>query len=167
MWEISVAVIAAAFVVLTVYLIMTLRTARESMQQMNSTIERLEQQVDGLSGEAQQLLKNSREMTADLQGKVKSLDGVFATAQQLGNSMQRVGSAVEQAGEAVHEVTSSVKQVSTAVSHNVTNKVQRAAAGNANTIDMAITFLTSGLQLWNTLKETNKRGEEQHVGKQQ
>lgn len=103
--EWSVAVIALSFVVLVIYSIRTLHAAKQSMEQVNQTLQNVQRQLDELGQETLQWMQNTNRLTTDVQKKLKSTDSFF----------QSVG----QTGEAVEQVTATVKQVSAAITANV------------------------------------------------
>ena len=69
--ELSVAVIAVAFVALTIYLIIALRSVNDSVQQVSKTLEKVQQQVDEVTRETVVLMRTTNQITEDLQKKIK------------------------------------------------------------------------------------------------
>lgn len=114
--NVSVALIAVAFVVLVYYLVVTLRSARKSLDQLNASMERVEKRVEDLSEESIRLIQSTKQLTDDVHVKIQSFNTLFQSANRI--------------GEAVNEVTTSVKQVSSALSHSVTGSVQKAVSIN-------------------------------------
>jgi uncharacterized protein YoxC len=109
--DISVLVIALAFAVLVGYLVVTLKAASRSLNQVQETLVRLEKQVDDLSQESVKLIQTTNLLTEDVHRKVRTLDSLFQSANQV--------------GDAVHEVTTSVKQVSAALSSSFAPRVEK------------------------------------------
>ncbi len=103
--EYSVAVIALAFVALTVYAIRALKSARASLEEANRTTKLIQQKLDQLSEESIQLVRSTHRMTEDLQAKLNSTNSLFK--------------AIGQTGDTVHQLTSSMKQLSASVSQSV------------------------------------------------
>ncbi|MBP1988973.1 DUF948 domain-containing protein [Paenibacillus eucommiae] len=99
--EWSVAVIALAFVVLVVYLIITLRSLSAMIQNTSQTLSNVEKQVGALTTDTSELLQHTKEIVVDVQGKLQAMNSAFAS--------------FKQSGEAAKEVTTSVRQVSSAV----------------------------------------------------
>ncbi|ANY74364.1 hypothetical protein BBD41_18275 [Paenibacillus ihbetae] len=96
--QISVAVIAVAFAVLVVYLIKTLKAATQSLEKVTQTLQEVQKTIDELSYEVKQTIRNTNDITVDVQHKMKQIDPVMDTVRNL--------------GEALSEVTYAVKQVS-------------------------------------------------------
>lgn len=145
MIEISVAVIALAFAVLVVYLVVTLRTASRSLNQVQQTLVHLEKQVNDLSQESVKLIQTTNLLTEDVHKKVRSLDTLFQSANQV--------------GDAVHEVTSSVKQVSAALSSTFVPRVEKTAQSGNQPVSEVMQWvsLTMGLyQKVRALRSTKK-----------
>ncbi|MDU4697408.1 MULTISPECIES: DUF948 domain-containing protein [Paenibacillus] len=125
-WEISVAVAAAAFVVLVVYLIKTLRAAERSLQTTTDTLREVQKTIDELGTEVQHVVRQANDLTGDLQHKMKQIDPLMES--------------VKHAGEVLSEVTLATKQVSAAVASRIASrprmakrKVQTAESAAAET----------------------------------
>jgi uncharacterized protein YoxC len=136
--EISVAVMAAAFFALAVYLIGTLKSARSSLDQANETLACIQQQLNEVSEETVKLLRHTDDLTVSLNEKVKSADPLFRS--------------VNQVGEALHEVTSSVKQVSAAVSQSLVGSVEHAVHNNRSTMTEAAEWAAIAANVWHKWK---------------
>lgn len=99
--QISVAVIAVAFAVLVFFLIKTLKAATSSLDKVTQTLQEVQKTIDELSYEVKQTIRNTNDITVDVQHKMKQIDPVMDTVKNL--------------GEALSEVTFAVKQVSSGV----------------------------------------------------
>lgn len=97
-WQISIALIAVAFVVLVVFLIRTLRAAEQSLHTSAQTLQELQMTINELSGEVKQVVRQANELTSDLQRKMDQVDPVLES--------------VKNVGEVLNEVTLAAKQVS-------------------------------------------------------
>ncbi|MNO86106.1 hypothetical protein D3C76_774960 [compost metagenome] len=97
-WQISVALIAAAFVVLVIFLIKTLRAAELSLHTTAQTLEDVQKTIDELSVEVKQVVRQANVLTSDLQHKMDQVDPVLES--------------VKNVGEVLNEVTLAAKQVS-------------------------------------------------------
>ena len=125
--QISVAVIAAAFAVLVFFLIKTLKAATVSLEQVNQTLQEVKKTIDELSYEVKQTIRNTNDITVDVQHKMKQIDPVMNTVKNL--------------GEALSEVTYAVKEVSSGlVSRFRHNRIEKktspasAAISSANSV---------------------------------
>ncbi|WP_036720029.1 DUF948 domain-containing protein [Paenibacillus sp. JCM 10914] len=120
--QISIAVIAVAFVVLVFFLIKTLNAATQSLDRVNQTLQDVQKTVDELTYEIKQTIRNTNEITVDVQHKMKQIDPVMDTVKNL--------------GEALSEVTYAVKQVSSGLvsrfkQSKVEQQVEKVAAPQA------------------------------------
>lgn len=113
-WEISVAVAAATFVVLVVYLVKTLKAAEQSLQSTTETLREVQKTIDELGSEVKQAVKQANDLTGDLQYKMKQLDPVLES--------------VKNAGEVLGEVTLATKQVSAALAGRIKSRPKAAKA---------------------------------------
>lgn len=142
--EISVAVIALAFVVLVVYVVKTLMATEKSMNQLNDNLLQMKEQVDQLSKESAELIKNTNMVTVDLHKKSKSLDGLF--------------SSIEETGQALHQVTSSVREVSTTLSNSFKQSAQYSMQ-HQDRITEILKYVSLGLNLWQQWQAQKKEPE--------
>lgn len=109
--QISIAVIAVAFAVLVFFLIKTLKAATGSLDKVTQTLQEVQKTIDELSYEVKQTIRNTNDITVDVQHKMKQIDPVMDTVKNL--------------GEALSEVTFAMKQVSSGVvSRFKQNKVE-------------------------------------------
>lgn len=72
--EISALIAALAFAVLVVFLIQTLRSAKQSLDKASRTLEDVQQTVQMLSGDLQAIARNANHMTEELQGQLKKIE---------------------------------------------------------------------------------------------
>lgn len=100
-WELSLALIAVAFVVLVVFLIKTLKAAEKSLDKTSQTLEEVQKTIDELSYEVKQVVRQANDLTGDVQHKMKQIDPVLES--------------VKNVGEVLSEVTLAAKQVSTSM----------------------------------------------------
>ncbi|RKN85420.1 DUF948 domain-containing protein [Paenibacillus ginsengarvi] len=149
--QISVACIATAFIVLVVYLVAALQTARASLKQVNETLVHIDAKLDAVTGETVKLMQQTQQIADNVQGKMNSLDTLFHS--------------IGQVGESVSEVTASVKQVSATVSNSVRlagDKVNR----ERNTTAELMEWASLALHLWRKW-QSRKRPDIQQQKQQQ
>lgn len=96
-WQISVAVVALAFVVLVFFLVRTLATLQKSLTEINHTLTEVREDLNGVSTEVKGLIRNTNQITLDLRTKMKSLDSVFDTVDNVGATLEVVTSTVRNA----------------------------------------------------------------------
>ncbi len=108
---ISVAVIAAAFVALVVYLIKTLLAAKESLEKTTQTLQEIQKTVDELGYEVKQVVREANDITRDVRHKMQQIDPVMESVKHL--------------GEALSEITLAAKQASAAFIHKFKRGTER------------------------------------------
>lgn len=145
--QISVAIIAVAFVALVIYLILALRSVRESMEQANQTMANLERQLEQVSGEAMKLMISTTQLTDDMNRKIKHVDGFFES--------------INDVGQAVQQVTSSVKQVSATVSQSFSGSIQQGVHTHKNKIDEVVQWTNVAINLWQKLSSLKSKKEKE------
>jgi uncharacterized protein YoxC len=131
--EISVGIIALSFVFLVFYLIRTLLSVQGSLKLLGSTMVHMQQQIDELNRETVNLIRNTNQITLDVQKKSKSLDALFHS--------------VENAGLAVEQVTESVREVSSTFAQNMKQKVTSVDL-KQDKLSEVIRLTTIGIGLW-------------------
>lgn len=94
--EISVAVIAFAFVILVIYLITMIKALNTTLGQVNQTLSETRKQMDELGGQALKVIEHTNQISYDVKKKIEAIDPVF--------------NAVEDVGEILEHHTSSLKK---------------------------------------------------------
>lgn len=143
--ELSVALIAIVFVVLAVYMITTLKSAKASLDQANQTLVRIQEKLDIMSGESEKLIRNTNRLTEDLHGQIRSLNGLFTSVREVSESIQ--------------EVTSSFRQVSSTVSKSVVNNVEQAVSRNQKKMADLTEWAVFAFRLWQKWKQARNEAE--------
>lgn len=138
-WEISVAVIAAGFIVLVYYLVRTLLAAKASLQRTDETLQQIQKELSEVSQETVKLLRATEVVTNDIEGKLKTLDPLC----------QSIG----QTGEAFRQITNTVRQVSSTVSTSAHTAQQ---AVQSSRISDLIKWTVAGAQLWSSWKKSRE-----------
>ncbi|GGD09850.1 DUF948 domain-containing protein [Pontibacillus salipaludis] len=96
MLEWSVAIGAIAFVVLVVYLVLTLRKVMTTLAETEETLSDVRKSVNGITEEAEELLNEANQISVDVKGKMEAVDPLIESAHDV--------------GDMIHEVTSSMKR---------------------------------------------------------
>lgn len=109
--EISALIAALAFVVLVVYLIKTLVSARSSLDQATQTLADIQRTIDAVSSDVKEVVSTANEMTSNIHVQVKKLEPVVDS--------------VENVGEALEEITSVLRSVSVGVAKGVRKAASR------------------------------------------
>jgi uncharacterized protein YoxC len=137
--EISVAIIAVAFVVLVAFLIVTLRSMSALLVQTNTTIQDVRYEMKGIAKEASDVLRHTNAVTADVLSKLHSLEPTFDS--------------VKQVGEAVEEITSTVKHASVSVAKTIRDKVDEEAQHSAKSkLETALKAIPLIVDVWQQFK---------------
>jgi uncharacterized protein YoxC len=139
-YQISVAAIAIAFVVLVVYLIRTLKSLTVLIENTNQTLTRVEQQVGAVTSDTTELIQHAKEIVVDVQGKIKKMDSAF--------------SSLKQSGEAAKEVTLSVRQVSSALAQFIHSRRKPEPATWVDHMTDMIKAAPIVLDVWHKLKKS-------------
>ncbi|RIW31369.1 DUF948 domain-containing protein [Bacillus salacetis] len=92
----SAVIAAVAFSILVVYLILTLRKLMSALDETKETLHDARSAVNGITDEAEELIHSANQISADVKGKMKAVDPLIESAQDV--------------GEMLHSVTSSVKR---------------------------------------------------------
>jgi uncharacterized protein YoxC len=138
--QLSIAVIAIAFVVLVVYLIITLRSLTGLLDNANQTLTRVEHQVGAITSDSAELIGHAKEIVVDVQDKINKLESAVAT--------------FKQSGEAAKEVTSSVRQVSSAVAQFIRSKRKPEPATAVDRVTEIIRTIPVLVEVWHKIKKT-------------
>lgn len=85
---IAAGIAALAFVILVVYVIITLKATRQTLNDVSGTLQGLEKQMQGVTSEATQLLNKTNRLAEDMNQKSSKLDSLFEGAKGIGNTLQ-------------------------------------------------------------------------------
>ncbi|WP_068775464.1 DUF948 domain-containing protein [Paenibacillus sp. FJAT-26967] len=138
-WQISVALIAIAFVVLVVFLVKTLRSVTELVAQTNQTIQQVQQQLTVVSQEANELIRHTNEVSVDVRNKLQALDKTFYT--------------IKNVGDVVNEISTSVRQTSATVTSSMRNKVEKELNSPKSIVNRIAPLVPVALDMWKRIKQ--------------
>lgn len=99
--ELSVALVAIAFAVLVFFLIRTLSSAKESLDNVSQTLKEVQKTIDELTYEVKTTVRHANDITADVQTQLHKVDPIMDSVKNL--------------GEVMNELTLTAKQVSVTV----------------------------------------------------
>lgn len=94
--KISVASVSGAVVYLIYNLNQTLKKGMGTLEETNKTLEEVRNAVHGLTDESKRLIHKANQITVDVQGKMRNVDPLLESAQDV--------------GEMIHDVTHTIKQ---------------------------------------------------------
>jgi len=107
----SVALIAVAFLVLVIYLSVTLKSLRGTLNSVTDTLKGLEKQLEGVTSETTLLLRKTNALADDLQQKTKSLNSVVE--------------AVKDVGVTVHKFNGTLQTITHSVDQQIENSKEK------------------------------------------
>ncbi|MDV2684733.1 DUF948 domain-containing protein [Alkalihalophilus lindianensis] len=113
---ISAIIVAIAFAVLVGYLVLTLKSANRTLDHVANTMAGLEKQVNGITHETELLLSKTNRLADDVQQKTESLNTVFASVKELGDSVQQVNRSIRHvSGVVSNQAVKQSEQIAQAV----------------------------------------------------
>lgn len=136
--QISIAVIAVAFLILLYSLIQTLKALRAGLDEMRQTIGTLRTEVTQISVEVKEAVHNTNAMTLDVREKLSSLDVLFASVNDIGH--------------ALHSFTGAARESAASVVASIKNESKKPPEepGIVSTIYNGV---ISSIRVWNKLKK--------------
>lgn len=93
--DISVAVIAVAFVVLVIFLIIGIVKSQKTLKEVNRLLHSSKKELDEISVESLKLIKNLNDTTVDLKKKLHALDCLFKPLTEAKDRMEDDGKKVK------------------------------------------------------------------------
>lgn len=124
---------AAAFIICMIFMIRTLTAARSSLEQVNQTLTQVRQVLEDSVDPAKQLIASGTSLTEEVRGRIKSLEGLF-------DSVNQVGAAAGEAAEVLKNATTmATKSIS---------GVQRTAQTHQKRLQDGVEWVTTGIELW-------------------
>jgi uncharacterized protein YoxC len=93
--SISIAIIAAAFLVLVIYLVKTLKALQGTLEGVSKTLSGMEQQLDEVSKETTTLLKKTNLLADDIQSKVENLNSVVDAVKDVGGTINKFNTSLK------------------------------------------------------------------------
>lgn len=150
LWEIGVIIIAVAFAVLTVFVVLTLRTVQETLKETNRTIKDLKEDVNEVTIEVRGLIRSTNQITMDVRSKMKTLDPLFDSVENVGGALEGVTASIRQASASLRDnfkrSSAVVKQEQVEVPASV-QEVQQDSK-----LHTALHFINSAYDLWQRYK---------------
>lgn len=137
--QISIAVIAVAFLVLLYSLIQTLKVLRGALDEMRQTVGSLRTEVTQISVEVKEAIHNTNAMTLDVRTKLSSLDVLFASVNDLGH--------------ALHSFTGAAKESAASVVATIKGHNKRKPEGEPGLISTVYDGVISTIRVWNKVKK--------------
>lgn len=137
--ELSIALIAVAFVVLVIYVIITLRHLSGLMVKTSHTMESVEKQIATFAEDTKDILHNTKEITKNLKEKLEALDSGFAT--------------IRETGEVANEFVSSIRKVSSSFQRAVNNSLHTLSSGEQSTFSGIVQTIPVLMNIWRNFRK--------------
>ncbi|MGO4499226.1 DUF948 domain-containing protein [Paenibacillus sp. 2RAB27] len=137
--QISVCVVAVAFVFLVFYLIQTLKSLKHSLDEITSTMGQMKNEVTEISSDVKDVILNTNEVAIDMRMKLSTLNHLFGTVQDVGQVLHELSSSVKQSASAL---IASVKPIETSGKTSPLNGKLKAILQGA----------TMTLEIWDKIK---------------
>jgi len=99
--QISAVIVAVSFVILTFYLIQTLKSLKGSLDEMTLAMGQMKNEAKEISEEVKEMIGNTNDIAVDMRMKLSKLDHAFGS--------------VNDVGQAVHELTSAARQTASSL----------------------------------------------------
>lgn len=106
--EVCIAVSTIAFVVLVIFLVMTLRNSCATLKKTKHTLTKVEGELKEISAESVILLKNVNDLTVDIKEKSESLNFLFTPLLKLSHGKSHKTNTYEKLTEVINYVTDAV-----------------------------------------------------------
>ncbi|MCR8643834.1 DUF948 domain-containing protein [Paenibacillus sp. N1-5-1-14] len=131
---------AVAFIVLVVYLIITLRAAKRTLRHMERTLSQASETIDLTAKHSRQLMRSWRGLSEEIYLDARSLRGVVE--------------AISGFGKVVREFTESLSRISTWLSKvGEPAKAEKKAEMKATAAEAAVDWFTLGTELYRKCRE--------------
>ncbi|TCN01195.1 uncharacterized protein YoxC [Paenibacillus sp. BK033] len=146
--QIIIAVITVAFVILMFFLIQTIKALTATLNEVRNTVGELRTDVSMISGDVKEMIHNTSEMTMDVRTKLRSLDVVFATVHDIGQTL--------------HSFTGVMKETAAGLVTSIKSKSQREiidsesarpSSGSGKVTAAIADGIISSLRIWRKLKQ--------------
>ena len=140
--DISIAVIALAFVALVIYLIVVIKSLRVTLGQVNQTLIEARKQMGELGVQAQKVMEHTNQISFDLRHKVEAFNPIF-------NAMNQAGQVLE------HKATEFKKDFINLSSLAIEDEEKKKKTQVRGWMTMAALFELAGIgvSLWKKLKK--------------
>ncbi len=145
--QICIAVIAVAFVVLMYFLIQAVKTLTGTLEETRKTIGQLRTEVTQISVDVKEAVHHTSAMTQDVRTKLKSLDSVFSSVNDIGHAVQAFTGAAK---ESAASISAKLRKTSKPAIQNVTVTPEPPP----QTLSAIYDGIVSSIRIWRKLKKT-------------
>lgn len=144
--QISIVIIAIAFVILMYSLVQTLKILKDALNEIRLTIGQLRTDVSQITVDVKEAIHNTNAMTLDVREKLSSLDVVFETVNDIGQTIHTFTRAAKES--AVGLVTPKKDSDKDSIRNESSNHAIKSGVGSA-----IIDGVVSSLRIWNKIKK--------------
>lgn len=97
----SAIIAAVSFLLLTIFVIITLKSAKQTMADVSSTLQRVETKISGITEKSEQLMETTNNIAKDAEQKLQALDGIANSANHLGQSTYNMNHSIQQVSDKI------------------------------------------------------------------
>ena len=153
--ELCIAVIAIAFVILVIYLIITMKVVRITLVQLNHTLIEGRKQLTELAIETKRVIRHGDQISIDIDEKINAFTPLFKTIKNLGKILEDNTSSFENAlSKKVHSVISSQKDIfNSRRSLNENLNEKESITNSVKILEDVLKVTAIGIRLWQNIKK--------------
>ncbi|MDF2723323.1 MAG: hypothetical protein K0Q59_2998 [Paenibacillus sp.] len=142
-WQISLILVALAFVVLVFYLVQTLKSLRGSLDEIRNTMVDMKGELAQVSTEVKDVLYNTNQMAVDVRTKLHDLGPLFSSVSDVGNMLS--------------DLTTTVRQSASSVASVINAGRKQAMAKAPSKIGIVMKGVPVVIELWKSLKAAKSK----------
>ncbi|MBB6672539.1 DUF948 domain-containing protein [Cohnella nanjingensis] len=143
----SVVLIAISFAALCVYLIATLKAARQTLLSVQSTVKEAGDTVESMRGKVEELTENVKTISEDVKNKIRSTNEFFQAARN--------------AGVTLKETTGAVREISGTLTRAVRDQVAALEEQDQSKEKPWVAWLKAGMKVVSAVRSARRSAEEQ------
>lgn len=145
--EVSLAVIAVAFVLLVIYLIVTLKTLKLTLNQVGYFIFDARKQLDEMGVEAKKAIDHANQISVDLKYKMDTLNPLF-------QSVENIGEVLEGKAETFKKKFEQIRTINSISPLNIHRRdLSEDLTGPKAIVPDILELASLGIRLWQKLKK--------------
>lgn len=144
--QVSVVIIALAFVILMYSIIQTMKVLKAAIDEIRLTVGQLRSDVSQITVDVKEAIHNTNAMTLDARAKLSSLDVLFTTVNDI--------------GQTIHSFTGAAKQTAASLVTTIKKDNSRTAkdesckkAADSGMASAIIDGVISSLRIWRKIKK--------------
>lgn len=93
---ISAFVAALSLLLIAIFVIITLKSAKTTMGEVSETLKRVETKISGITEKTEQLMEKTNEIALDAEQKLTSFDSLKVSAENFGQSATHMNESIQQ-----------------------------------------------------------------------